>query len=153
MALLHEKLYKGDELATLDVALYIDELIGDLVRVNDVQDRIRHITDIDTGLTLGLSTMVPLGLLMNELITNSFKHAFNGRESGTISLSLHRVEEQAFDLHYSDDGSGIPLDRIQPTGSTLGVSLIEGLVEQLNGRMTVQGGADGTRYHIRFTAR
>jgi two-component sensor histidine kinase len=153
MALLHEKLYKGDELATLEVALYIDELIGDLVRVNDVRDRIRHVTDIDPGLTLGLSTMVPLGLLMNELITNSFKHAFNGREHGTISLSLHRAEGQAFDLYYSDDGSGIPLDRIQPTGNTLGVSLIEGLVEQLNGRMTVQGGTEGTRYHIRFVAR
>jgi two-component sensor histidine kinase/HAMP domain-containing protein len=153
MALIHEKLYKGDELALVDVAAYIEELFDDLVRVNDVQQRIAHRTDIDAGLTLGLSTMVPLGLLLNELITNSLKHAFKGRSSGEVSLSLHRAGGDAFDLHYADDGSGIPIDRIQPDGTSLGTTLIESLVEQLNGRMTVEGGNGGTRYMIRFKGR
>ncbi|MBL0129506.1 MAG: nitrate- and nitrite sensing domain-containing protein [Flavobacteriales bacterium] len=153
IALLHEKLYKGDELALLDVGVYIEELIGDLVRVNDVSDRIGHHVVVDQGLTLGLGTMVPLGLLLNELITNSFKHAFQGRDQGAVSLSLHRADGNQFDLTYSDDGTGIPLDKIQDSGETLGVSLIESLVEQLSGRMSVDGDAGGTRYHIRFTAR
>ncbi|HRD51189.1 MAG TPA: sensor histidine kinase, partial [Flavobacteriales bacterium] len=150
MALIHEKLYKGDELATVDVALYIEELFDELVRVNDVQERIMHSTDIDPGLTLGLSTMVPLGLLLNELITNSLKHAFKGRSQGRVTLALHRSEGDSFDLLYADDGTGIPLEKLQPDGETLGSTLIEGLVEQLNGRMTVEGGAEGTRYQIRF---
>ena len=150
MALIHEKLYKGDELAMVDVALYIQELFADLVRVNDVDDRIAYQTNIDKGLAFDLNTMVPLGLLLNELITNSFKHAFHGRVSGHIDLAITDAQEGRYDLYYSDDGVGIPLDKIQSDGATLGVSLIESQVEQLNGRMTVEGGAHGTRYHIRF---
>lgn len=150
MALIHEKLYKGDELSMVDIGLYIHELFSELVRVNDVRDRIRYSTDIDSGLAFGLNTMVPLGLLLNELITNSFKHAFTGRNEGHIVLSLHRVEDGAFDLVYSDDGVGMPAEKMQSDGGTLGVSLIESLTEQLNGRMTVDGSARGTHYHIRF---
>lgn len=153
MALIHEKLYKGDELALVDVALYIEELFDELVRMNDVQGRITHRTDIDAGLTLGLNTMVPLGLLLNELITNSLKHAFTGRPSGEVTLSLHRADGDAFDLRYADNGVGMPLEKLQPDGETLGTTLIESLVEQLNGRMSVEGGTDGTRYQIRFISR
>jgi two-component sensor histidine kinase len=151
MALIHEKLYKGDELSMLDVGMYIHELFSELVRLNDVRDQITYETDIDPDLMLDLHTMVPLGLLLNELITNSFKHAFQGRPAGRIMLSIHRVDAKHFDLRYQDDGVGIPLDKQEADGSTLGVSLIESLVEQLNGRMTVEGGSNGTQYHIRFT--
>jgi two-component sensor histidine kinase/HAMP domain-containing protein len=150
MALIHEKLYKGDELATVDVAIYIQELFAELVRVNDVSDRIQYRTHIDQDLTFDLHTMVPLGLLLNELITNSFKHAFKGRDAGHIKLTI-AAQDGAYDLIYTDDGVGMPLEKMQPDGGTLGVSLIESLVEQLNGRMTVQGGSLGTNYHIRFS--
>ena len=153
MALIHEKLYKGDELASVDVALYIHELFSELIRMNDVQERIQHRTDIDAGLAFGLNTMVPLGLLLNELITNSFKHAFKGREKGLVTLGLHRSQKNVFDLHYADDGLGIPIEKMQPDSGTLGMSLIESLVEQLNGRMTLEGGSHGTSYHIRFSGR
>lgn len=153
MALIHEKLYKGDELETLDLAIYIDELFSDLVRVNDVGDRITHTTHIDNDLVLDLHTMVPLGLLLNELITNSFKHAFKGREAGHIKLSITDLKDGSYDLIYTDDGVGIPLEKINSDGTTLGVSLIESLVEQLSGHMTVDGGSNGTNYHIRFRTR
>jgi two-component sensor histidine kinase/HAMP domain-containing protein len=153
MALIHEKLYKGDELSMVEVGLYIHELFSELVRLNDVSDRITYNTDIDSGLAFDLNTMVPLGLLLNELITNSFKHAFKGRDEGHILLSIHQAEEQAFDLRYSDNGVGMPLNKMQDDGTTLGVSLIESLVDQLNGRMTVEGDPSGTRYHIRFRTR
>jgi len=153
MALIHEKLYKGDELAMVEVGTYIEELFSDLVRVNDVGGRIRWRTEVDQGLAFGLSTMVPLGLLLNELITNSFKHAFHGRSEGLVTLSIHQADGEAFDLFYADDGTGIPLDKLQPDGSSLGTSLIESLVEQLNGHMTVHGDERGTRYQIRFRGR
>lgn len=153
MALIHEKLYKGDELSTLDLAAYINELFSELVRVNDVADRIDYRTDIDSELAFDIHTMVPLGLLLNELITNSFKHAFKGREHGEIELVITSLKDGTYDLNYTDDGIGIPLGKMQPDGQTLGVSLIESLVEQLNGRMTVEGDDSGTHYHIRFTAK
>ena len=150
MALIHERLYRGDELAMVEVGPYINELFAELVRLNDVSDSIRYSIDLDSDLTLGLNLMVPLGLLFNELITNSFKHAFTGRDHGLITLALHRVDADTFDLFYADDGVGMPVDKQQVTGSTLGFTLIESLVEQLNGRLTVNGDTTGTRYHIRF---
>jgi two-component sensor histidine kinase/HAMP domain-containing protein len=153
MALIHEKLYKGDELAMVDVGSYIHELFSELVRLNDVSDSIAYNTDIDSGLAFDLTTMVPLGLLLNELITNSFKHAFKGREEGHILLAIHQVEEKTFDLRYTDNGVGMPIEKMQDDGTTLGVSLIESLVDQLNGRMTMEGDEQGTRYHIRFRNR
>ena len=153
MALIHEKLYKGDELARLDLAAYLEELFSELVRVNDVRETITYGTEIDPGLALDLNTMVPLGLILNELITNSFKHAFRDRPKGHIELAIHQVGDKEYDLRYRDDGVGMPMDRTGDEGDTLGVSLIESLVEQLNGFMTVEGGDGGTAYHIRFRSR
>ncbi|MBL8000554.1 MAG: HAMP domain-containing protein [Flavobacteriales bacterium] len=150
IALIHEKLYKGDDLASLDLALYLKELFAELVQLNDVSEAIRYRTDIDKGLALDLNTMVPLGLILNELITNSFKHAFKGRSGGNIELAIHRVDGGDIDLQYRDDGVGIPQEKLLNDGATLGVSLIESLVEQLNGFFTVDSDATGTRYHIRI---
>jgi two-component sensor histidine kinase/HAMP domain-containing protein len=153
MALIHEKLYKGDDLAQLDLAQYLQELFAELVQLLNVRDDIKYRTDIDPGLTLDLDTIVPLGLVLNELITNSFKHAFVGREGGTIELRVTQVAPGEFDLHYGDDGHGVPKERLSGSNGTLGMSLIESLVEQLNGFFTVDSGPEGTRYHIRFRSR
>ena len=150
MALIHEKLYKGDDLVQLDIAQYLKELFAELVQLNNVRDTIRYKTTIDEGLALDLDTMVPLGLVLNELITNSFKHAFIGREKGLIDLRITRVSDREFDLFYSDDGVGIPQEKLSHDGATLGMSLIDSLVEQLNGYLTVESGDKGTRYHVRF---
>ena len=152
MALIHEKLYKGDDLAQVDLSGYIKELFSELVQLNKVRESIRYRTAIDPDLVLDLDTMVPLGLILNELITNSFKHAFKERQSGFIDLRIHRAEGNRFDLHYGDNGQGIPKERIEGA-ETLGRSLIESLVEQLNGFMTMESDANGTRYHIRFRTR
>ncbi|MBS1582166.1 MAG: nitrate- and nitrite sensing domain-containing protein [Bacteroidetes bacterium] len=154
MALIHEKLYKGDDLAQLDLSLYLKELFAELVQLNNVRDSIRYRTTIDPGLVLDLDTMVPLGLVLNELITNSFKHAFAGRSEGIIDLRIHRVVGQQFDLLYTDNGIGIPQQKLNgENGGTLGMSLIDSLVEQLNGFITMDSDATGTRYHIRFHSR
>ena len=150
MALIHEKLYKGEDLAQVDLALYLKELFAELIMLNNVSDTIHYRTTIDPGLVLDLNTMVPLGLIMNELITNSFKHAFKGRDTGSIDLTINRVGEAEYDLIYTDDGVGMPREKLQSDGATLGVSLIESLVEQLNGFITVEADTTGTRYHIRF---
>ncbi len=150
MALIHEKLYKGDDLAEIDIGQYIKELFAELIQLNNVRDSIRYQTTVDKGIALDLDTMVPLGLVLNELITNSFKHAFPGRDQGMINLLLHRVADNEFELIYSDNGVGIPQEKLSSEGATLGMSLIDSLVEQLNGYLTVESDGDGTRYHIRF---
>ncbi|MCC6839556.1 MAG: nitrate- and nitrite sensing domain-containing protein [Flavobacteriales bacterium] len=153
MALIHEKLYKGDDLAQINLAHYIKELFTALVQINKVSGNIRYRTAIDPDLVLQLDAMVPMGLILNELITNSFKHAFPGRDEGFINLRLHRAGADEFDLHYSDDGTGIPVEKQHHHADTLGRSLIDSLVEQLNGFITMESDHTGTRYHIRFRTR
>ncbi|MFZ1658951.1 MAG: histidine kinase dimerization/phosphoacceptor domain -containing protein [Flavobacteriales bacterium] len=150
MALIHEKLYKGDDLAQVDLSNYIKELFTELIQLNKVRENIRYRTAIDPDLVLDLDTMVPLGLILNELITNSFKHAFkNGRE-GFIDLRIHRSDGKHFDLHYADNGGGITPERANAETGTLGRGLIDSLVEQLNGFVTMESDSTGTRYHVRF---
>lgn len=152
MALIHEKLYKGDDLAQVDLSNYIKELFTELIHLNKVRENIRYRTAIDQDLVLDLDTMVPLGLILNELITNSFKHAFkNGRE-GFIDLRIHRSDGKHFDLHYADNGGGITPERANADTGTLGRGLIDSLVEQLNGFITMESDDTGTRYQIRFGA-
>ncbi|MBS1547357.1 MAG: nitrate- and nitrite sensing domain-containing protein [Bacteroidetes bacterium] len=153
MALIHEKLYKGSDLAQVDLSQYIKDLFAELVHLNKVQENIRYRTAIDPDLVLDLDTMVPLGLILNELITNSFKHAFGPGGEGFINLRIHRAEGQRFDLYYSDNGKGMAPERANGETGTLGRSLIDSLVEQLNGFITMESDATGTRYHIRFRAK
>ncbi len=152
MALIHEKLYKGDDLAQVDLSQYIKDLFAELVQLNKVRESIRYRTAIDPDLVLDLDTMVPLGLILNELITNSFKHAFTEGQEGFINLRIHRADQDRFDLYYSDNGTGIPPGKRNGDTGTLGHSLIESLVEQLDGFMTLDSDGTGTRYHIRFRA-
>ena len=153
MALIHEKLYKGNDLAQVDLSTYIKDLFTELIHLNKVRENIRYRTAIDPDLVLDLDTMVPLGLILNELITNSFKHAFGNGQEGFINLRIHRAQGQSFDLHYADNGKGIAPEIAHADTGTLGRSLIDSLVEQLNGFIAMESDATGTRYHIRFRAK
>ncbi len=150
MALIHEKLYKGEDLAQVDLSQYIRDLFTELVQLNKVRENVHYRTAIDPDLVLDLDTMVPLGLILNELITNSFKHAFTDRPDGFINLRIHRANAHEVDLYYSDNGKGIPTETLEQPTDTLGRGLIESLVEQLNGFITVESDTTGTRYHIHF---
>lgn len=152
MALIHEKLYRGAELNELSVSTYLEELIAELIRVNDVRDSIKfniEIPDVD----LGLDTLVPLGLVMNELVTNSFKHAFVNKEEGLIKVSIEQMDEKNFIIHFADDGIGIPQEKLDGDRDSLGMDLIDSLVDQMNGEFKVQSGAEGTQYTITFKSR
>ncbi len=87
---------------------------------------------------------------MNELVTNSFKHAFVGRETGLITVTITEQEKGAFLIDFSDNGVGIPEEKIGGNSDSLGVDLIDSLVEQMNGELQVETSDKGTHYNIRF---
>ena len=97
---------------------------------------------------LALEQAVPFGLLVNELATNAFKHAFTGREKGLLSVSAKRQGDEAV-LTVQDDGSGIPDGWSQSRGKTLGMELIQALSGQLRGVMDFDSNG-GTRFSLRF---
>src|SRR5690606_33439332 len=94
-----------------------------------------------------IDTLIPLGLLLNEIISNSFKHGFSGRETGKIYVSITRVVDKEILLELGDDGIGF---KTNPADSeSLGYELIESLVEQLEGKFKVVSD-NGVHYTINF---
>jgi two-component sensor histidine kinase len=100
-------------------------------------------------LELDVNLAVPVGLVVNEAITNALKYAFPGGRRGTVRLSLHRVGETACVLTVADDGVGLP-DGFDPARSrSLGMTLMHGFSEQLGGELTLRGGT-GLTLSLRF---
>jgi len=147
MALVHEQTYMSKDLANIDVGNYLNSLIRDLVSAYNIRLKLHMDVDIQVK-TLGVDTLTPLGLLLNEVISNSCKHAFTGREEGTIIVHLSGTEEGGLHLRVGDDGVGIPDHGKWEKPNSLGMELIQTLAGQLNGTMDLQPGP-GMVYELR----
>ena len=96
-----------------------------------------------------VNTAVPCGLILNELISNALKHAFNGRSSGTVAASLYEASEGKICLSVSDNGVGLPAGMDWKKSSSLGLRIVRLLARQLHGGIEVVHDK-GTRFDIRF---
>ena len=103
-------------------------------------------------LHLDIDTAVPLGLIMNELLSNSFKYAFNDVASGEINLAIRILAEGKYELTYSDNGPGLPADFELSKATTLGVQLINDLSRQIGGKVNYEK-TNGSAFTINFTSR
>jgi two-component sensor histidine kinase len=148
MSLIHQKLYGTDNVSTIDMQSYIRELASYLRDSFDTGQRIRFEFDI-APLELDVSQSVPLGLILNEAITNSIKYAFPDKRDGVIAISLSNTALHHYLLRISDNGVGMP----SPTGSkkkgSLGMSLMAGLAQDLEGDLAVDN-SNGTTIKISF---
>jgi two-component sensor histidine kinase/ligand-binding sensor domain-containing protein len=148
MALIHEKMYQSKNLVNIDMAGYIDELIRTLIDAYDSNKNIRLKSDIGQ-IEFKIDTIVPLGLILSEIVSNSLKYAFEGREDGEISISMKKIGTNMFSLEVGDNGSGLPPEIHFKSTESLGMMLIRMLTEQLNGDVTVRN-ENGTHYKIVF---
>jgi two-component sensor histidine kinase len=132
MSLVHELLYRKNEVKQIDFKSYADELIHSILKSFHVEEKIS--SEIVCGRDLfDLEVAIPLGLILNEAITNSVKYAFKGRDKGKISVELTKGEDQNYMLKIADDGVGISDDFMSIMEETLGMELINILSEQLEG--------------------
>ena len=142
MAIIHERLYQTESLAGVEFGLYIENLVRNLLSTYGADDlNISLDLDLEPDIYLGMDTGVPCGLLVNELVTNSFKHGFQGRESGTLSIVFRLMdlgEKPLYRLSVSDDGNGLPEGFDIEKSETLGLTLVTTLVKQLDGSITVE---------------
>lgn len=135
MALLHQQMYREKELSRFNLEEYVSILVQDIVASYKTNAQ-----EIDTeikvqNVVLKLESIVPLGLLINELVSNSLKHAFPEGRKGCLKLSIKR-KENGFTLTYEDDGIWVD-NSSEITG--FGSELVEMLAEQLNGKLTRSG--------------
>jgi PAS domain S-box-containing protein len=134
IALIHENLYKSDDLAHINFEAYVKDLISDLFDSYGVNSsRIKLNLNIEE-FTMGIETAIPCGLIINELISNSLKHGFSSSETGQINLQLHKDGE--YSLIVSDTGSPFPEEMDITSNDTLGLELIKNLVTQLDAKLT-----------------
>jgi two-component sensor histidine kinase/HAMP domain-containing protein len=150
MSALHEALYGSENLAEIDFKAYLSTISNALIRTYQLNHgKVKFNIESD-NILLNMKMASPLGLTINELITNSLIHAFPGDKNGEINIKLKNQADNDIELSFMDDGIGIPdgLDWKKPR--TLGLRLIRDLVEkQLNGSINLAQ-SNGTRFTINF---
>ncbi|MBW2663577.1 MAG: PAS domain S-box protein [Deltaproteobacteria bacterium] len=149
MALVHEKLYESEDLANIDFNEYIEYLTKILFRSYAVnREKIRLKLNVER-VRFKIDKAIPCGLIVNELVLNSLKHAFADGDSGEIEVSLLFINENEVELAVSDNGIGVPegID-FNNTGS-LGLKLVNILTDQIDGKLHLDQ-SKGTKFQIRF---
>ncbi|HUL62473.1 MAG TPA: CHASE4 domain-containing protein [Methanocella sp.] len=150
MALIHEKLYGSSDLSRIDMADYTTSLVNHLWSTyGNGSDRVRVRTDVE-ALSLNIDLAIPLGLILNELVTNSFKYAFPGDAGGEIFVELHGAGNGQYVLTVGDTGVGLPEGIDIRNTTSLGLQLVNALAEQINSNITVDR-AGGTVFRITFS--
>lgn len=148
MAMIHERMYKTENLANINIRDYITDLCRDIARTYDLSDSVELNLDIQVE-KLNLDTLTPLGLIINEITSNAMKYAFPDGKKGRFTVSLAKLQENRFKLTIGDDGIGIPIDLTDSAHDSLGTTLMESLSEQLNGKLERMEG-NGTMYQLIF---
>lgn len=151
MALIHERFYQNDGLSRIDFDDYIHRLVENLVMSFNVQpERITPFIEAEK-ISLDIDTAVPCGLIINELVSNTLKHAFNENEKGELHITFKRISDKTLQLRVSDNGKGVPDGFEFEEVDTLGMQLINALTSQLDGKMTLLKGK-GTTFVLEFKA-
>jgi len=151
MAVIHERLYETNELSALNFNEYIKKLIKQLGDTYQTRFLVKYETDVNVD-KLDLDTLIPVGLLINEIISNSLKYAFeeDGDKENVITFKMYREDGNSFRMIIGDNGKGSPVS-IDDQHSTFGMELIKMLVDQLHGTIT-RLPQQGTVYQISFSS-
>jgi len=155
IALTHELLYQADDLARVDFGEFLKRFIPHLQRTFAVPaGQIQLHLQVE-GVYLGTDTAVPLGLIVNELLSNAFKYAYAGGRPGTLHISLgpdHLARTGQYCLRVHDDGPGLPPDFVAGRASSLGLRLVQSLARQLNGQLHLPPpGGPGAAFTVVFS--
>ena len=150
MALIHNQLYESKNLSEINMKIFLNNLITQLLQTYSVHgNRITHIISV-VDYPFPISTAIPIGLIINELLSNTIKYAFNKRKEGKIELDLRISKDGKVNLIVSDDGVGLPEGFDINGNRTLGLRLVKILVEnQLDGTLEIIS-KEGTIFNIKF---
>jgi two-component sensor histidine kinase/HAMP domain-containing protein len=152
MALIHEKLYRSDNLAQINFGEYIQDLTGHLFRSQRARARGTTLSIEADDLLLGIDKAVPCGLILNELVSNALKHAFPNGQAGEIWIELMTEDCRQVTLLVRDNGVGFPEGLDFRHTTSLGLQLVDTLVNQLDGTIDLDN-SHGTEFEITFSGR
>ena len=148
MALLHQLLYRNNQMTSLLFNDYLDSLISQISGSFALTNKNIAIESNFIELELDLDTAIPLGLITNELLSNAYKHAFNGKE-GIIKVSLSKLVKNTYQLKVSDNGQGLAADFDLSSNGSLGLDIVAILSEQINAELKIYND-NGANFEIIF---
>jgi two-component sensor histidine kinase len=136
MATVHHSLYQNGEIDRLDFSIYLDSICEDFVRSGKGTKNIvlqKNLQNVE----LSLSRAIPCGLIVNELFTNIFKHAFLNKDDGTISVELKQIKDKII-FSVADNGLGLPDNAISKENDSIGLEIVASLVDQIDGELEIK---------------
>lgn len=145
MSMIHESLYREKDLAHINFRDYISQMVKEIEQSVNTNPNIQVELRMDT-IHFDLQKAVPLGLILNEVLTNAFKHAFKAEQSGLILIEFQETSKRKYTLRISDNGVGMPEET---RSGSLGMTLIAALVEQLEGDYSYRT-QQGTIFEMKF---
>ncbi|MDP3564249.1 MAG: PAS domain S-box protein, partial [Methanoregula sp.] len=144
MALVHERIYRSHNIAEINLKEYLKYLTSQIFSFFNTQhDRVGMLVTMD-DLMANIDTVIPVGLIINELVSNSLKHAFSDGRKGTITIECTAQGEDMLRFVYHDSGAGMPAGFDWNNSETLGLRLVNDLVNQLNGTIATGTGPGTT---------
>ena len=130
MSIIHQKLYQNENMLCIDMSVYLAELIHYLRDSFNTGNGLQINTHIE-NIHLDISQAIPIGLIINEAVTNSIKYAFPGKQNGEIYIRMRKTSNEKILLTIADNGIGFP-DKFKINGDTLGLRLMKGLSEDIH---------------------
>ncbi len=149
MALIHEKLYRSTNRTQINFGEYLEDLVTNLFQSYNINDSRIQLQIIAESVSLNLETATPCGLIVNELISNTLKHAFPDGTSGTVSVECYQTGDREIHLFVKDNGIGFPQNLDFRKTNSMGFQVVCTLTEQLEGTIELSRQI-GTEFHLKF---
>ncbi len=149
ISIVHEQLYKSETLESININEYLTDLINNIAGVSNPKTQNTSIDINIENAIVGISKTIPIGLIINELISNSLKYAFNNNVSGIININGFKKHKK-YIIIYRDNGKGMPTNFKIYKSNSLGFKLIDGLINQIDGIFEIKRPEKGTEFKIQF---
>ncbi|MDO8869943.1 MAG: histidine kinase dimerization/phosphoacceptor domain -containing protein [Methanobacteriaceae archaeon] len=148
MSMIHERLYKSENLSSINFGEYINSLSLDLLGTYASNPDLIELNINAEKIEINIDTVIPCGLILTELVSNAFKYAFPEERKGKITIDFYK-ERDLFTLKVSDNGVGLPKSLDYKNTKSLGLLLVNSLINQIDGDLTLET-SEGTTFIIKF---
>jgi two-component system, sensor histidine kinase PdtaS len=149
MSLIHQNLYQSEHINNVDIENYLKELVKYLSDMFTGGEKNIEVEVSAQNIQFDIDTAIPLGLIVNELVSNAYKYAFANKESGHIKIGIKPINDVDFELHVDDDGNGLPEDFNPVKNKSLGLKLVKILSKQLRGKFSSKSN-NGANFTVFF---
>jgi two-component system, sensor histidine kinase PdtaS len=149
MSLIHQNLYQSEHLSNVDIENYLKQLVVYLSEMFAKEGKEVTVEVEANNINFDIDTAIPLGLIVNELVSNAYKYAFEQQNTGKIKIGIKALSDEDYELHVDDDGKGLPPDFNPAKSKSLGLKLVNILSRQLRGKFSSES-SDGASFVVKF---